>query len=117
MTGRRRCAIQASKSWSKHLGATGDGGYLIFPLPMMPPGGRARAKKANSGVAEKALVTNARSAPFFSVIWRECAGSVPETNEDGCNGVPHRHPIRVSNFVQSGAINRRKLEMFDKGVS
>jgi hypothetical protein len=84
---------------------------------MMPPGGRARAKKANSGVAEKALVTNARSAPFFSVIWRECAGSVPETNEDGCNGVPHRHPIRVSNFVKSGAINRRKLEMFDKGVS
>jgi hypothetical protein len=82
---------------------------------MMPPGGRARAKKANSGVAEKALVTNARSAPFFSVIWRECAGSVPETNEDG-DGVPHRHPIRVSNFVQSG-INRRKLEMFDKGVS
>ena len=84
---------------------------------MMPPGGRARAKKANSGVAEKALVTNARSAPFLSVIWREVAGSVPETNEHGCNGVPHRQPSRGRNFVQFVANYRRKLEMFDKAVS
>ena len=97
--------------------ATGDGGYLIFPLPDDAARRLCQSQKGHSGVAEKALVTNARSAPFFSVIWRECAGSLPETNEDGCIGVPHRHPIRVSNFVQSGAINRRKLEMFDKGVS
>ena len=54
--------------------ATGDGGYLIYRI--MPSGGGARAKKANSGVAEKAFMTNCRSAPFF-VPWRECSGSVP----------------------------------------
>ena len=53
-----------------------------------------RAKKANSGTAEEAFKTNSRSALLFFVNWRECSGSVQETNAHGWHGVPHRHPIR-----------------------
>ena len=68
-----------------------------------PPGGGARAKKANSGVAEKAFETNARSAPF-SLLSGESAPVLFKglTNTDAM-GFRTVHPIRVSNFIQTAA--------------
>ena len=109
MTGKNRMARRTTAPMSSFM--TSDGDVLAISIPSSeaavprakrPLGSRPRRPSRRTPGALLSLLSGETAPVLFQ-----------ETNEHGCNGVPHRHPIRVSNLVQSAAVNRRKLEMFD----